>query len=179
MLNQFNFHPLTPFTMKNSLLYAFVLLTWLCQAQPPADEMKKLAPLAGQWIGTATYRMGPGEPQTVQQHENIEFRLAGAVLQIEGMGKVGDRTVHHALALVNFDANQKRFFFRSYLSDGKMADAHFEVTGEGIYTWGFDYPGRKIKYVITIAGNRWTETGDYSSDGTQWTRFIEMNLTKQ
>ncbi|MCU0420849.1 MAG: DUF1579 domain-containing protein [Cyclobacteriaceae bacterium] len=165
--------------MKNLLVYAFVLLTLLCRAQTSADEMKKLAPLVGQWKGTASYRMGPGEPQIVQQLENIDFRLHGAILQIEGIGTVADRTVHHAMAIVNFDANQKKFFFRSYLSDGKMADADFQVTAEGVYTWGFDYPGRKMRYRITIVGNQWTETGDYSSDGTQWTRFIDMNLTKQ
>jgi len=165
--------------MKAILIYFLACTTLAVRAQPSNDEMKKLAPLAGQWKGTATYRMGPGEPQIVQQYENIEFRLHGAVLQIEGIGKVAERTVHHALAMVNFDANQKKFCFRSYLSDGKMADAHFEVTGENTYTWSFDYPGRKMRYFITIDGNRWRETGEYSADGTQWTRFIEMDLTKQ
>lgn len=163
-----------------TILFAFLLgLSFAAPAQTSIDEMKKLTPLVGQWKGTASYRMGPGEPQIVQQHETIEFRLNGAVLQIEGTGTVGDRTVHHALAMVNFDSNQKKFFFRSYLSDGKMADAQFQVTAEGVYTWGFDYPGRKMRYVITIAGNQWKETGEYSPDGTQWTRFIEMNLTRQ
>jgi hypothetical protein len=148
-------------------------------AQNYKDEMKKLEPLVGNWSGAALYRMGPGEPQKVDQTEVIELKLSGAVLQIEGVGKVNNVVQHHALALVNFDVNQNKFLFRSYLSDGKMADAHFAVTGEGKYTWGFDYPGRKIRYVITIEGNRWKETGEYSPDGNQWFSFIEMNLTKQ
>lgn len=147
-------------------------------AQNTNPEMKKLEPLIGNWKGTALYRMGPGEPQKVDQTEVIEFKLSGAVLQIEGIGKVDNVVRHHALALVNFDATQNKFSFRSYLSDGKMADAQFAVTGEGKYTWGFDYPGRKIRYTISIDGNRWQETGEFSPDGNQWFPFLEMNLTK-
>lgn len=163
-----------------TLMILFSLATAITMnAQNHKDEMKKLEPLVGNWKGIALYRMGPGEPQKVDQTEVIELKLEGAVLQIEGLGKVNGTMQHHALAIVNFDVSQKKFLFRSYLSDGKMADAEFSVTGEGKYMWGFEYPGRKIRYVITINDNRWKETGEFSSDGKQWFPFIEMDLVKQ
>lgn len=160
-------------------LFLLTVTTFNASAQSYKDEMKKLEPLIGNWKGTALYRMGSGDPHKVDQTEAIDWKLEGAVLQIEGVGKVNNVVQHHAMALVNFDVNQNKFFFRSYLSDGKMADAHFTVTGEGKYTWGFDYPGRKMRYIITIEGNRWKETGEFSADGKQWFPFIEMDLAKQ
>lgn len=165
--------------MKKLLILAVMILSLESTAQTFKDEIKKLEPLAGQWKGSASYRMGPGEPQQVQQHEQIEFKLDGAILQIEGIGKAGDRIVHHALAIVNFNAQEKKFTFRSYLHDGRTTDAWFEVVAPGKYLWGFSTPQGKMRYTITITGNSWIETGEFSADGNSWMNFIEMNLTKQ
>jgi len=165
--------------MKTLIILTALVLSLESTAQTFKEEMKKLEQLAGQWRGSASYRMGPGEPQVVQQHEQIEFKLEGAVLQIEGIGKASDRIVHHALALVNFNAQEKKFNFRSYLHDGRTTDAWFEIAAPGKYLWGFSTPQGKMRYTITITGNSWIETGEYSADGNNWMNFIEMNLTKQ
>jgi hypothetical protein len=165
--------------MKKFMILAAVVLSLESAAQTFNEEMKKLEPLAGQWKGTASYRMGPGEPQQVQQNEQIEFKLEGAVLQIEGLGKAGDRIVHHALALVNFNIQENKFNFRSYLHDGRTTEAYFEITAPGKYAWGFSTPQGKMRYLITVSGNSWTETGEFSADGNTWMNFIQMNLTKQ
>lgn len=165
--------------MKKLIILVALILSLESTAQTFKEEMKKLEPLTGQWKGTASYRMGPGEPQQVQQHEQIEFKLEGAVLQIEGLGKAGDRIVHHALAIINFNTQENKFNFRSYLHDGRMTDAYFEVTAPGKYAWGFTVPQGKMRYTITISGNTWTEIGEFSADGNNWMNFIQMNLTKQ
>ncbi|MCE7864427.1 MAG: DUF1579 domain-containing protein [Bacteroidetes bacterium CHB5] len=164
--------------MKTLIILAAFILSSESLAQIHKEEMKKLEPLAGQWKGSATYRMGPGEPQVVQQHEQIEFKLDGTVLLIEGLGKAGDRTVHHALGIVIFNTQEKKFNFRSYLHDGRTTDAWFEVSAPGKYMWGFSTPQGKLRYTITITENTWKETGEFSVDGNTWMNVIEMNLTK-
>jgi hypothetical protein len=165
--------------MKTILINVLLIISVMSYGQSFKTEMKKLEPLAGRWKGTASYKMGPGEPHRVEQSEIIEFKLDSAILQIEGLGTSGGRVAHHALAMVNFNIYESKFNFRSYLNDGKMSDAHFSVPAPGQYAWGFDSPQRKIRYLIVIENNTWKETGEYSTDGVQWIRFIEMNLTKQ
>jgi hypothetical protein len=151
------------------------------------EAMKKLSAWVGEWKGEGTMRRGPGEPQKSNVHERIEMKLDGAVLVVEGKGTYVDPTtnkevtVHHALGLVSFDEQTNEYKFRSYLNNGKMTDAWFKVTAENHYQWGFDTPqGGKIRYSIKLdpAKKTWYESGEYSSDGTNWMNFFEMNLTK-
>jgi hypothetical protein len=49
--------------------------------------MKKLAFLIGKWSGDATSRRGQNETVKVKQTEEVQFKLDGLVLLIEGTGR--------------------------------------------------------------------------------------------
>ena len=151
------------------------------------EKMKVFALWEGKWKGEGWMQMGPGEPKKSSVEEKIEFKLDGMVLLVEGMGKAinpstqQETIVHQALGTLSYDAGSTQYKFKTYLRDGRSADAWFNVTGENTYQWGFDIPNRgKIKYTIKLDGVKktWNEIGEFSADGTAWNKFFEMNLTK-
>ena len=93
---------------------------FLCTAQQPnvtaqREAMKKLEFLAGKWSGDALVSRGPGQPMKVVQSENIQFKLDGLVLLLEGTGRNADgRIVFQALATVSYDDAASVYRFRSY-----------------------------------------------------------------
>ncbi|MEQ9413066.1 MAG: hypothetical protein RIF39_04515 [Cyclobacteriaceae bacterium] len=144
------------------------------------SEMKKLAYFVGDWKGTAVIQT-PNGPQTLVQTEHIKWELDGVVLSIEGIGRENDKVTFNALAFVNFNPASQEFQFRSYLKEGYATDAYFKVLDTNKFEWGFDIPsGGKVKYSITLdpVKKTWYELGQYSPDGTQWMKSIEMNLVK-
>lgn len=180
--------------MKNISLVCLVLAGLVSSrlvAQPSEkmgkEKMQPFASWAGKWHGEGAMQMGPGEPKKTTVDETIELKLDGMVLLIEGVGKAQDsptsenKIVHHALAILSFDQTTNAYKFNTYLKDGKNAQAWFNIIKENNYQWGFDTPGGKIKYSITIdAGNLWNEIGEFSRDnGITWMKFFEMNLKKE
>lgn len=144
-------------------------------------EMQKLAYLVGDWKGQAVTRTQAGELK-LEQTEHIEWKMDGVLLSIEGIGKDQGKIAFHAMAMVNYDVAQQQFKFKSYVKEGYTTDAYFKIIEENKFEWGFDIPaGGKSRYFITLdpAKKTWTEIGEYSRDGSQWMKFIELNLNKQ
>jgi hypothetical protein len=179
--------------MKNVHLLGLLLIGMISSqvsAQPSEavakEKMKPFAHWAGHWTGEGSMQMGPGEPSKSTVDEYLEFKLDGAVLQIEGIGKAPDaekesKIVHNALAILYYDQSTNQYKFNTFLKDGRNAMAWFNILGEGKYQWGFDVPSGKIRYSITIdpVANKWNEVGEFSNDnGTTWMKFFEMNLKK-
>lgn len=159
--------------------------------RPPAPDpaklqeaMKPFLPAVGHWRGEGWMQMGPGEPQRAVSEETVEMRLDGLVLMVEGLhharladGAAG-KVVHHALAVILADP-AGGYRFSTFLADGRAADARGNWEN-GKFVWAPPAPpGRQIRYIIdwTVA-DRWSEIGEMSTDGTTWTKFFEMNLTR-
>ncbi|HEY6330971.1 MAG TPA: hypothetical protein VI756_16685, partial [Blastocatellia bacterium] len=69
-------------------------------ADAQREAMKKLEFLAGKWSGVATVN-GGGQPIKVHQTEEIQYKLGGLVLLIEGTGRGDDgQIMFQALATV-------------------------------------------------------------------------------
>ena len=179
--------------MKNLLFVFFLFVVSVihnAEAQPESankEKMKVFANWAGKWKGEGWMQMGPGEPKKSTVEEKIEPKLDGTVYLVEGVGKSmnpetkQETIVHHALAVLSYDAATGQYKFRSHLKDGRSTDAWFNVTGENTFQWGFDIPNRgKTRYSIKIdqKANTWNEVGEFSADGTTWNKFFEMNLNK-
>ena len=151
---------LLPFAMSGVLLLA---------QGPPArpgaaaqkTAMKKLAFLEGKWSGKASVRMGPGEPLDLIQTEDIEFRLDGTILLIEGKGrdpKTGE-VRFNAVGIVSYDAAKNAYEFRAY-SEGRKLDSVFETDGAG-FAWGMDQGPLKVRHTMKL-----TEKGEWSETTT-------------
>jgi len=148
------------------------------------QEMKKLEYMAGRWEGEANIRHGNTPTEKVLQEENIQFKLDGTVLLIEGTGRspeAGNPVVFNALAIVSYNQYTKEFKLKSHVMDGNQTDAYFKILEENHFEWGFETPNKaKIKYDILLdkKTKSWFEKGEYSPDGATWHPFIEMKLMK-
>jgi hypothetical protein len=179
--------------MKNLFIIA-ALLTGMFAGKSIAQEMgnkekmKVFASWSGHWQGEGSMQMGPGEPKKSTVDEHIESKLDGMIIVMEGVGKSVNPTtnqetvVHHAFGILSYDQGTSQYKFRTYLKDGRGGDAWFNVLAENKYQWGFDIPNRgKTRYSITLdpVKKTWNEIGEFSSDGTNWSKFFEMNLVKK
>jgi hypothetical protein len=174
--------------IATALMYVVFNTCAMCQNAghvPDKTKMTIFSSWEGKWTGEGTMQQGPGPAKKSTVEENIELKLDGMVLTVEGIGKMADgadrgKVVHHAFAVLYYDQVTQKYKFRSHLIDGRSTDAWFDVTGDNKYQWGFDVPAGKIRYTIIIdaASKKWNEIGEFSSDGNSWNKFFEMNLTK-
>ncbi|MDN4166834.1 hypothetical protein QWY31_15085 [Cytophagales bacterium LB-30] len=151
------------------------------QAQMTAEEaMKKLHFLEGEWQGKAWTSMGKGQEYTLDQHEKVQLKLNGTVVQVEGIGRENGAVAFQALGLMSYNTYKQAYEFRAYRDNGLFTDAYLEVKGDKNLEWGFSIPsGGKIKYVIQInEQGQWYEIGHYSPDGNNWYKTFEMTLDK-
>lgn len=152
---------------------------------PPRIEM--LEWMVGEWEGGGWTTLGPSGRSEFKGTEWVERRMGGRLIVVEGaftawMGpELGDRPVHQALGVFSFDPAGERLTFRTYTASGEGGDARAEVREDGAVVWGFEHARTgKVRYTITrTAAGEWHETGERSSDGVTWTRFLEMTLTRR
>jgi hypothetical protein len=155
---------------------------------PPGPEaaraaMAKISKMVGKWEGEATVQMGPGPAHKVRQTENVQSKLDGSVLLVEGIGhQKGDdgkeKVVFQALAVCAYDANSKSYKFHAFRDNGMATVANAEVTDTGMI-WGFeDGRGGKIRYTITLKDDTWSEIGEYLMEGQPARKFFEMTVKR-
>jgi len=176
---------------RASLVVASTLL-WLAHAAttgaqgPPStspearEKMQALDRLVGEWVGEAWMQMGPDRREVVAQHENVEWAAGGETLLIRGLGKVGERVVHDAVATIAWDARAQRHVMWTYRAGGGPMTPEISVTAEG-FVWGFTTPGGEIRFTQRFDDQgRWVESGERSGDGGQtWQPFFGMTLSKK
>ena len=115
-----------------------------------------------------------------RQTEDVQEKLDGTTLLIEGNGYAGDSLIFQAMAVISYDTEVGHYRFNSFLADGKYVEASGKFNDDGSFDWQFKVPnGGTIKYHIVFTATTWQEKGYYSPDnGNQWYPFLEMNLTK-
>jgi hypothetical protein len=174
----------------NRLALAIALLVSVpAFAQQPGvanrEAMRKLDYLAGKWKGNASTTLGK-ETKQLTQTEDVQFKLGGVVMAVEGIGrgklpgKDEEGILFHAYAVMSYDAQAKKYKVKAYRAEGQSVDADLSLTEKG-FIWGFKQPERgvEVKYTMTLTPQgEWNEIGEYSLDGKSWTKFIEMTLTR-
>ena len=165
---------------------AFLFLIALSVPLYAADEMRKLDFLVGDWKGEASVLGGPGKGERAIQVETVRSKQGGKLLVVEGLGKrkledgsAGD-VVHDAFGVVSFDEKTKKYRFDAWTAARGYVQAWFEA-GDNRAQWGYDLPEGAGKIRFTIALNdkgEWYEFGEYSRDGNQWFKSMEMTLAK-
>lgn len=168
------------------LLISVLPLTPVAQtpSPPKAAEMKRLDFLVGQWQGEGWIVLGPNQRHTFRQTENVERKVGGTVLLIEGLGKSADAgntgaVIHSAFAVLSYDQDAKVFRMRAFRGDGSSVDAEAEVS-ENMLVWGFRDPrAGNIRFTIRLnEKGQWFEIGEMSRDGRTWLKFFEMTLNR-
>ena len=175
--------------MSVRLAVAVVALAGTAAAQAPDPAaaraaIDRLAPMVGRWRGDAWMAREGGQRVQTVMTETVERKLGGVALLIEGVGRLpadsgGEpRVVHHALAVLSFDARSGSYQMRSYLASGLWGD--FAVTPvEGGVSWSRAVPGGTVRNTARFTADEWHEVGEFSRDGTTWTPIMEMRLRRE
>ncbi|MBK6263578.1 hypothetical protein JKA74_00910 [Marivirga sp. S37H4] len=138
-------------------------------------EMIKLNFLEGNWKGSGWMMGADREKHSFQQTEKISFKLDHTIMLIEGKGTSNGKIIHDAVAIVNYDKDNRHYNFRSYLRDGRSGVYKAELIEEKLY-W---YPNDNIRYIIYLNDEgQWFEIGEINKGGN-WYQFFEMTLTKE
>ena len=143
------------------------------------EKMEQLKHWEGTWSGTGWASSPDGARNEFDQTESIVSKLNGTILLIEGTGrnKGTDDIAFNALAIFTLNPEKERYDIRSYLASGESTSAEGYIDGD-VFIWSFDVPGGKVRYTLTANETSWDEFGEFSRDGNQWYKFMEMNLSK-
>ena len=124
--------------------------------QSQRDAMHKLAFLVGRWSGPVTIVRGP-EPLHLTQSENVQYKLDGLVMLIEGQSTGADgKAQFQALATIAFDDATHTYRLRAY-NDGHYVDTELTVLADG-FAWGFAAgPAHIVNTMHLTSTGEWQE----------------------
>ena len=143
------------------------------------EAMKKLEFLTGKWSGEGWAMRGPGQTVKYKQAEDVQYKLDGLVLLIEGTGRDPETgaVTFNALATIAFDEATKSYRLRSF-NAGRYLETELRLVDRG-YEWGFDSGPAKILYVMKLEDDgTWVETGTVSMNGGPPRQILEMKVRK-
>jgi len=170
--------------MQIFLVIGVFTLSAKAQAPSPAmqiEEMKKVNFLIGEWRGEGWIRLTQNNRETVKQSETVQSKLGGVTMVIEGLGKSTDgkeRIVHNALAVISYDIQKKVHRVSTYQANGQAIEAEAKV-GNNTLEWGFKSERGTVRFTIKLTEKgEWNEVGDFSPDGKDWFKFMEMTLQR-
>lgn len=137
-------------------------------------EVGRLSFLEGKWQGTGWMMAQDQKRYTFTQEENIQVKLGGTALLIEGLGTSEGKVIHNALAIVTDSEGEGKFEFTSFLQNGRKGTYKAELISDKFY-W---FPTEQVRYIIEInEKGEWFEVGEYNAGGN-WIKFFEMTLEK-
>ena len=140
------------------------------------DAMRKLAFLAGHWSGPVTIVRRTGEPLHLTQTEDVEFKLDGLILLIEGKSIGTDgKAQFSALATIAYDDASHAYRFRAY-NDGRYLDTELSMLPDG-FSWGFTAGPAHILNTMKLTGKgEWSEVTEVTIGSNLPIRSVEMLL---
>jgi len=140
------------------------------------EAMQKLSFLAGRWSGPMTIVRGPGEPLHLTQTEDVEYKLDGLVLLIEGKSTdARGKALFTALATIAYDDTAHTYHFRAY-NDGHYVDTELSVPTNG-FAWGFAAgPAHIVNTMRLTDKGEWDEDTETTVGSNPPTRNVEMTL---
>jgi hypothetical protein len=177
---------LPPFLSKTLLKATAMMISFslsLAAQQPVTNNvdaqreaMRKLSFLAGRWSGPVTVIRGPGEPLHLTQTEDVEYKLHGLVLLIEGKSTGADgKVLFSALATIAYDDTSHTYHFRAY-HDGLYLDTELSVPANG-FSWSFTAGPAHIVNTMHLTGKgEWDEVTEATVGSNPPHRSVDMLL---
>jgi hypothetical protein len=143
------------------------------------DAMHKLSFLAGHWSGPVTIGRGPGEMLHLTQTEDVEYKLDGLILLIEGKSMSPDgKVAFSALATVAYDDSSHTYRFRAY-NDGHYVDTELSVPNNG-FSWSFAAgPAHIVNTMHLTDKGVWSEITDATVRSYPPHRSVDLLLQLQ
>jgi hypothetical protein len=148
-------------------------------AEMQREAMRKLSFLAGHWSGAVTIVRGPGEALHLTQTEDVEYKLDGLVLLVEGKSTSADgKVVFSAMATIAYDDASRTYRFRAY-HDGHYFDTELSVPANG-FSWSFTAGPAHIVNTMHLTGKgEWDEVTEVTVGDNPPHRSVEMLLQHQ
>ena len=168
-----------------AVLSGLLAVPLAAQRPSPADTdgqreaMKKLAFLVGHWAGPVTIARGPSELLRLTQTENVQYKLDGLVLLIEGQSTGADgKPRFQAFATIAYDDASHSYRFRAY-NAGHYVDTELAMELDG-FSWRFDEGPAKVQNVMHLTSKgEWQETADVTLGSNPPRRSVDMLLAHQ
>lgn len=155
-------------------------------AQRPLDSvatqkqaMQKLAFIVGRWSGPVTIARGPGQTLHLTQTENVEYKLDGLVLLVQGESTDAEgKSRFEALATISYDDAAHGYRIRAY-NDGHYVDAELTVQSDS-FSWGFNAGPAHIANTMHLTSKaEWQEDTDVTFGSAPPHHSVEMLLQRQ
>ena len=145
-------------------------------ADVQSEAMHRLAFLVGRWSGPVTIMRGPGGPLHLTQSEDVQYKLDGLVLLIEGKSTSTDgKAQFSALATISFDDATRTYRIRAY-NDGHYLETELSVLADG-FSWSFPAgPARILNSMHLTSKGEWQEVTEATVGSAPPQRSVEMLL---
>ncbi|HBY63302.1 MAG TPA: hypothetical protein DEH78_26060 [Solibacterales bacterium] len=172
--------------LTRKLLVALLLLAPALTAQPGNPSaaaqkaaLEKLKFLTGSWAGEATVSLGPGRPMQLRQTEEVQFKLDGLLLLIEGTGRDDTgKVVFNALAVVSFDAAAGVYRIRAW-TGGNTVETELKVSAGGFEWTTPQGPVTVVHRMKIDEQGRWAETSEAVLADGRRVPSVRMLLARQ
>jgi hypothetical protein len=140
--------------------------------------MKKLDFLVGKWSGEARMLRGPGEPLVLKQTEEVQYKLGGLLLVIEGVGITDGKPSLQALGIVSYDDESGTYHMRAF-NDGRFLETEVKLIDKG-FTWGFALGQYRTSSAMRIdeKGN-WTEFHEITIGAQAPRKYMELSVSRE
>jgi hypothetical protein len=143
--------------------------------------MSKLQFLVGSWTGEARLFRGPGEPIVLTQTEDVQFKLDGLLLLIEGVGRsqADGKPLLQALGVVSYDDASGTYTMRAF-NDGRFLETEVKLTADGgkSLAWGFSFGEIRTHSVLRLEDNGdWTEAHEITIGSKPAVKFMDLRVS--
>ena len=140
--------------------------------------MKKIEKMVGHWKGSGWIQQGP-KRETFTGGETVQMKLDGLAVLVEGnFANPEGKVIHQTLAVMSCNDRMTGYNFATYLANGLTGVHGFKVGGDH-FEWGFPIPNvGTVRYTIKVDDKSWFEIGEFSRDGTTWSKNFEMKLDR-
>ena len=142
--------------------------------------MRKLSFLVGTWTGDASAVVGPRGPVKVSQTEEVQAKLDGLILTVEGTGRnpSNGEVVFRAFATISYDDAGRVYRFRSY-NDGRYLDTELTVLDKG-FEWGYQAGPANVRFKMQVNDKaEWVEQGEVVMNGNPPRRTFDMTVRRR
>jgi hypothetical protein len=143
--------------------------------------MKKLGFMVGKWSGEASVLRAPGQFVALSQTEEVQFKLDGLVLTIEGVGrtKSDGKLALQALGLISFDDASGTYSMRAF-NDGRWLESEVKLAeGGSAIAWGFTLGQMKTASVLRLnEAGEWTEHAELTIGAQPPLKLMDLKVRR-
>lgn len=141
--------------------------------------MKRLGFLLGKWTGEARVWRGAAEPLELVQTEQVQYKLDGLLMLIEGIGrnKTDGRPVLQALAVISYDDEVGVYRMRAF-NDGRFLEAErVLLDGKKGLAWSFVLGEIRTNSTLELnEKGEWTEITEITLDSQAPRKLMELTV---